>query len=56
MTTMNNKSEPEIPRFVLKDCALIALGNHKHVNALKEPRGHLDHLNPDSRVDRIELS
>jgi hypothetical protein len=53
---MNNKSEPEIPRFVLKDCALIALAGHKYVDTLKESCSHFDNLNPDSRVDRIELS
>lgn len=50
MNTMNNKPETEIemPRFVLKDCALIAIATNKRANTLKELRDHIDNLSLDS--------
>lgn len=48
MSTMNNVPDPEIPPFVLKDCALIAIATSKRASTLKEFRYHLDNLNPDS--------
>jgi hypothetical protein len=48
MNTVINKSEPEIPRFVLKDCALIAIATNKRANSLKEFRDHIENLSPDS--------
>lgn len=48
MNTMNNEPKPEMPRFVLKDCALIAIATHKHANTLKEFRDHLEDLSLDS--------
>lgn len=45
---MNNKPEPEIPRFILKDCTLIAIATNKHANTLKEFRDHLENLSLDS--------
>lgn len=48
MNTMNNKPEPEIPRFILKDCTLIAIVTNKHANTLKEFRDHLENLSLDS--------
>ncbi|MDP1666549.1 MAG: DUF5752 family protein [Methylobacter sp.] len=48
MNTINTKPEPEIPHFVLKDCALIAIATHRRANTLKEFRDHIASLNPDS--------
>jgi hypothetical protein len=48
MNTMNNKPDPEIPPFVLKDCALTAIATHKSANTLKEFRDHIDTVSPDS--------
>lgn len=48
MNTMNNKPEPDIPFFVLKDCELIAIATHKHAGTLKEFRDHIDTLSSDS--------
>jgi len=48
MNTTNNKPEPKIPSFALKDCALIAIATHKRANTLKEFRDHIENLNADS--------
>jgi len=48
MNTTNNKPEPEIPSFGLKDCALIAIATHKRADTLKELRDHIEDLSPDS--------
>lgn len=48
MSTTNNTDKPEIPRFVLKDCALIAIATNKRAITLKEFRDHIDNLSPDS--------
>ena len=48
MNTINNKPEPEIPPFILKDCALIAVATHKRADTLKELRNHIENLSPDS--------
>lgn len=48
MNTTSNVPETEIPPFVLKDCALIAIATGKRASTLKEFRYHLDNLNPDS--------
>jgi len=48
MNTTNNKTEPEIPSFGLKDCVFIAIATHKRANTLKEFRDHVENLNPDS--------
>jgi hypothetical protein len=45
---MNNTPETEIPSFVLKDCALIAIATHKRADTLKELRDHIEDLSLDS--------
>lgn len=48
MNTINSKPEPEIPPFVLNDCALITIATHKRADTLKELRDHIADLSPDS--------
>lgn len=48
MNTANQKPVTEIPRFVLKDCALIAIATNKHASTLKEFRDHIENLSLDS--------
>lgn len=43
-----DKPESEIPHFILKDCALIAIATHRRANTLKEFRDHISTLNLDS--------
>jgi Family of unknown function (DUF5752) len=48
---MNAKSHPsnlDIPPFVFKDCALIAIATNKRATTLKECRDHIDNLSTDS--------
>jgi hypothetical protein len=48
MNTTNNNLDSQIPAFVLKDCALIAIATHKRADTLKELRDHIEDLNPES--------
>ncbi|MGR9087245.1 MAG: DUF5752 family protein [Gammaproteobacteria bacterium] len=48
MNALKNKSEPEIPRFVFKDCALIAIATSKRASTLKEFRDQIETLSADS--------
>ncbi|WP_024297896.1 DUF5752 family protein [Methylomicrobium lacus] len=48
MNEMNNQAKVKSPRFVLKDCALIAIATHKRANNLKEFRDQIENLSPDS--------
>lgn len=48
MNTTNTMPEPKVPRFVLKDCALIAIATNKRANTLKEFRDHIDTLSLES--------
>jgi hypothetical protein len=48
MNTANNNPDPQIPAFVLKDCALIAIATHKRADTLKELRDRTEDLSADS--------
>jgi hypothetical protein len=48
MDAVNNQVQTDIPRFVFKDCALIAIATHKRAGTLKELRDHIETLSPDS--------
>jgi len=48
MNEMNNQAKAKSPRFVLKDCALIAIATHKRADTLKELRDHIENLSADS--------
>jgi hypothetical protein len=48
MNATSNEPETKSPRFVLKDCALIAIATSKRASTLKEFRYHLDNLSSDS--------
>jgi hypothetical protein len=48
MNAITNRTQENIPRFVLKDCALIAVATSKRAATLKEFRDHIETLSPDS--------
>jgi hypothetical protein len=48
MNAANDQTQTDIPRFVFKDCALIAIATHKRAATLKEFRDHIETLSPDS--------
>jgi hypothetical protein len=48
MNAADNQTQADIPRFVFKDCALIAIATNKRAATLKEFRDHIETLSPDS--------
>jgi hypothetical protein len=48
MTAMNDQTQADTPRFVFKDCTLIAIATYKRAATLKEFRNHIETLSPDS--------
>lgn len=48
MNAVNQTTPAKIPRFIFKDCALIAIAANKRATTLKEFRDHIETLGPDS--------
>ncbi|MGJ0483842.1 MAG: DUF5752 family protein [Methylomicrobium sp.] len=48
MNAPNNQTQANIPPFILKDCALIAVATNQRAATLKEFRDHIETLSKDS--------